>query len=192
MFNGIIKNTGTVEEIKISNKDCKIVLISKLKFSKKEIGDSVCCSGACLTLSKIYNNKLFFYVSKETLKRTNFSYLKKNSRVNIEKSLKFGARISGHFVQGHVDTTARIAYIKHIGKSWLIRFNINKKFKKLLIEKGSIAINGVSLTISKVFLKGFEISLIPHTLKSTNLFLLKKNDIVNVEFDILLKYINTI
>jgi len=192
MFNGIIKNTGTVKEIKISKKDCKIVIFSKLKFSKNEIGESVCCSGACLTLSKIYNNKLFFYVSKETLKRTNFRYLKKNSIINIEKSLKFGDKISGHFVQGHVDTTAKIAFIKHVGKSWLIRFNINTKFTKLLITKGSIAINGVSLTISKVLLKSFEISLIPHTLKLTNLFFLKKNDIVNVEFDILLKYINTI
>ena len=107
----------------------------------------------------------------------------------MEKPLKFGQRISGHFVQGHVDTTCKIKNIKILGKSWLIDFKLPKNYSKFIVEKGSITINGVSLTIAKIINTGFQIAIIPHTLKLTNLIKLKKNDIVNVEFDILGKYI---
>ena len=109
--------------------------------------------------------------------------------INIEKSLKYGNRVSGHFVQGHVDTTSFISKINVIGKSWYMYFKIPKKFIKYVAYKGSIAINGVSLTISKILNNGFQIVIIPQTLKCTNLIHLKKNDLVNIEFDILGKYI---
>ena len=192
MFNGIIKNTGKVSKIIFLKNDCFIKILSKLKFSKKEIGSSISCSGVCLTLTNISKNLTTFYVSKETLYKTNFGKLKIDDKINLEKSIKFGDRISGHFVLGHIDTTAKVKNIYLVGKTWFVNFVVSKKYKKLLIQKGSIAINGVSLTISKTFKKGFQITIIPQTLKLTNLIYLTKNDIVNVEFDFLLKYINNL
>ena len=163
-----------------------------MKLKNNEIGSSISCSGACLTVEKYNRNIIKFYVSKETLKKTTFKSLKKGSLINLEKSLKYGNRISGHFVQGHVDTTCSIKKIDFIGKSWLMYFKLARKYKKNLVPKGSIAINGVSLTIAKILNYGFQISVIPHTLKLTNLFFLKEKDLVNVEFDILGKYIKSI
>ena len=113
-------------------------------------------------------------------------------KINIEKSIQFGQKVSGHYVQGHVDTTAKISQIKIIDKSWVVDFKIPIKFKKNIVEKGSISINGVSLTISKITKFGFQVTIIPHTLKLTNLINLKKGNYVNIEFDILNKYLNNI
>ncbi len=191
MFNGIIRDTGKVKKIYKKNNNCVIEIVSKFTFKKKDIGSSISCSGACLTLDKFKKKIIFFYVSKETINRTNFKYLKKNDVVNLEKSMKFGQRISGHFVQGHIDTTAVVNKIQHVGKSWLISFHIPKKFRKYIIYKGSIAVNGVSLTISKIFKNNFQISVIPKTLKLTNLIKLQKKDVVNIEFDMVGKYIKS-
>tara|TARA_B100001123_G_scaffold305487_1_gene341261 strand:+ start:2284 stop:2868 length:585 start_codon:yes stop_codon:yes gene_type:complete len=192
MFNGIIKETGKINRINKNKNDCFIEILSRMKFEKKEIGSSISCSGACLTLEKYNKNLIKFYLSKETLNNTIFKYSKKGDIVNLEKSLKYGNRVSGHFVQGHVDTTSLVKKINFIGKSWLIHFKLPKKYKKYFVHKGSITINGVSLTIAKILNDGFLISVIPQTLKLTNLIKLKKNDLVNVEFDILSKYIKSL
>ena len=192
MFSGIIKSTGKVRRIYKKNKNCYLEIYTKMKFKKSEIGSSISCSGACLTVEKYNRNIVKFYVSKETLSKTTFKSLKKGNLINLEKSLKYGNRISGHFVQGHVDTTCSIKKIDFIGKSWIIYFKLPGKYKKYLAPKGSIAINGVSLTITKILKYGFQISVIPQTLKFTNLFLLKKKDLINIEFDILGKYIKSI
>ena len=192
MFNGIILAIGKVRKIYKKNNNCHLEIYTKKKVKNSEIGSSISCSGACLTVEKYNRNIIKFYVSKETLKKTTFKLLKKGSLINLEKSLKYGNRISGHFVQGHVDTTCSIKKIDFIGKSWLIYFNLPRKYRKYLVPKGSIAINGVSLTIAKILKYGFQISIIPHTLKLTNLFFLKEKDLVNVEFDILGKYIKSI
>jgi len=164
---------------------------SKLQFNHRELGSSVCCDGVCLTLVKIKKNIVYFYISKETLVRSKFKLSKKNDIINLEKSISFGQRISGHFTQGHVDTVAKIQKIKIIDKTWIISFQIlNKSLSKFLIEKASISINGVSLTISKVMKNSFEINVIPHTLKLTNLQNLKNKSLVNVELDIFSKYIH--
>ena len=189
MFNGIIKHIGKINKINKKKNYSRIEIFSKMKFSRSDIGSSISCAGTCLTLEKYRDNFSCFYISKETLNRTNFKFSKKNDLINLEKSLKFGNHVSGHFVQGHVDTTSRIKKIDCIGKSWFINFKLDKKYKKYLIQKGSIAINGVSLTISKILNDGFLIVVIPHTLKFTNLMYLKKDNIVNVEFDVLGKYI---
>ena len=124
------------------------------------------------------------------MKRSNFKTLKINQIINLEKSLSFGKSISGHFIQGHVDTVAKIKKIKFIDKAWVMNFEIfDKRLNKFLIEKASISINGVSLTISKIYRNSFEITIIPHTLKLTNLNNLKVNNLVNVELDIFSKYI---
>ena len=192
MFNGIIKNTGKISKIYKENNNCYIEISTKMKFSKNEIGSSISCSGACLTIEKYNRNLLKFHVSKETLNKTIFKSSKKGDIINLEKSLKYGNRISGHFIQGHVDTTCFIKKIHFIGKSWLINFELLKKYKKYLVAKGSITINGVSLTVAKILKYGFQISAIPQTLKLTNLIYLKERDLVNVEFDILGKYIKSI
>ena len=189
MFSGIIKHTGKISQIYRNNNNCVMEILSKIKFSKSEIGSSISCSGACLTLEKYKGNLIKFYISKETLSRTNFKSLNKGDLINLEKSLKYGDRISGHFVQGHVDTTGTIKKIDFVGKSWFVNFKLPKKYKKYLIQKGSITINGVSLTISKILKDGFQIVVIPQTLKLTNLMYLKEKDVVNIEFDVLGKYI---
>ena len=191
MFNGIIKNTGKIKSIYKKNNNCHLEIYTKMKFGKADVGSSISCSGACLTVEKYTNSFVKFYISKETLSKTTFKVLKKGSLINLEKSLKYGNRISGHFVQGHVDTTCSVKKIQFIGKSWLVSFNLPRKFKKYLVNKGSIAINGVSLTIAKILKYGIQISVIPQTLKFTNLFHLRENDLVNVEFDILGKYIKS-
>jgi riboflavin synthase len=190
MFNGIIFNTGIVKNIKKKKKSIYVGIQTKMNFSKKDLGSSVCCDGVCLTVDKIVKNKIYFYISNETLKRSNFRALKVTQKINLEKSLLFGKSISGHFIQGHVDTIAKIKKILFIDKAWVINFLIlDKKLKKFLIEKASISINGVSLTISKVNQNSFEITVIPHTLKLTNLKNLKVNSLANVELDIFSKYI---
>ena len=190
MFNGIVFNTGKVKSIKRSVNNALISIETGLKFTTNDLGSSVSCNGVCLTVIKITNKIINFYISKETLKRTNFKFIKKNEIINLEKSLIYGQKISGHFSQGHVDTIANIKKITFLDKTWLIRLKLNdKKFSKFLIDKASISINGVSLTISKVLNNFFEINVIPHTLKLTNLKNLKINDTVNVELDIFSKYI---
>ena len=191
MFNGIIYNTGSVHSIIKTKKSLFIGIKSKLRFNLKEVGSSVCCDGICLTLVNIKKNIIYFYISNETLTRSNFKLLKKNKIINLEKSITYGQKISGHFTQGHVDTVAKIQYVKIIEKTWIISFQIlNKSLTKFLVEKASISINGVSLTISKVIKNSFEINVIPHTLKLTNLKDLKTKSLVNIELDIFSKYID--
>ena len=151
MFNGIIYNQGIIKAIKRSPKYVKGSLVievsSNIRFKKSDIGESVCCDGVCLTLIRIKKKSFLFYLSKETLKRSNFKFIKIGKSINIEKSLTHGQKVSGHYVQGHVDTTGKIKSISIIDKSWNIKVSIPSKFKKYIISKGSISINGVSLTI---------------------------------------------
>ena len=189
MFNGIIKNTGKIIRI-YKKKNYSIIKIkSKIKFSQNDIGESISCSGACLTIEKVKKNLVDFYISKETLNKTIFKHSHKGDIINLEKSLKFGQRISGHFVQGHVDTTSLVDKINIVGKSWVINFRLLKKYKKYIVSKGSITINGISLTIAKILKGGFQIAVIPKTLALTNLANVKRNNLVNVEFDVMAKYI---
>ncbi|MFL2889250.1 MAG: riboflavin synthase [Pelagibacteraceae bacterium] len=189
MFNGIIYNKGIVKKIDIKSKSYIIKIFSKMKISKSEVGSSISCNGVCLTLIKIINQNIYFYLSKETISRSNFKNMKIGSVVNLEKSIKFGDKISGHYVQGHVDTTGKIKKITIIDKTWFVDIYLPMKFKKFIQEKASIAVNGVSLTISKLTKSGFQITIIPHSLKLTNLINLKKGSLINIEVDIFNKYI---
>ncbi len=189
MFNGIIYNTGEIKYLKKGVYSTHIGIKTNINFKKKDIGSSVCCDGVCLTITKIIKDIIFFYISNETLERSNFRSLRINQIINLEKSLLYGQNISGHFSQGHIDTTAKIIRINFIDKTWIIKLKISdNKFNKFLVEKASISINGVSLTIAKVYQNFFELNVIPHTLKLTNLKYLKRNSYVNVELDILSKY----
>ena len=189
MFNGIIFNQGKVCKIKKTKNGINLFLKSNIKVNKNHIGISISCDGVCLTLTSIKKNILEFYLSLETINRSKFRKIKIGDKINLELPVKKNQRLSGHICQGHVDTTAKINKILKNGKSLVFDFFIDKKFSKFLIEKASILINGVSLTISYLTKNSFKIWVIPHTLKYTNLSNLKKGDLVNVEIDILSKYI---
>ena len=189
MFNGIIYNQGIITKIIKRPKGLNIFVKSNIKVSNKDMGLSVACDGVCLTLISYKSKIMEFYLSKETIIRSKFKFLKIKDKINLELPLKYGTKISGHICQGHVDTIGKILSVKNIDKSYLFDFEINKKERKNIIEKASISINGISLTISKVTKKGFQIWIIPHTYKLTNLSSLKKGNLVNVEIDILSKYV---
>ena len=189
MFNGIIFNKGSITKISKRKNGINIFVKSDLNLSNKDIGISVSCDGVCLTLITIQKKIMEFYLSIETIKRSKFKYLKIDDLINLELPLKYGQSISGHICQGHVDTIGVIIDIKKIDKSYLFDFEINPKERKNIIEKASVCVNGISLTISKVTKKGFQVWVIPHTFQFTNLSKLKRGKLVNIEIDILSKYV---
>jgi len=189
MFNGIIFNQGKVDKIYKRKKGINLFVKSNLPLKSKDLGISISCDGTCLTLISKKNKTLEFYLSNETLNRTKFKKIKKGDIINLELPLKNGQNISGHICQGHVDYVSKLKKIKLIDKSYLMEFSTINAQKKNLIEKASILINGVSLTISKITKNGFEVWIIPHTYKFTNLSKLEKNSLVNIEVDILSKYV---
>ena len=189
MFNGIIYNQGSINKIVKRKKGLNIFVKSRLKVSSKDIGLSVACDGVCLTLISFEKQIMEFYLSNETIKRSKFKFLKLKDIINLELPLKYGTKISGHICQGHVDTVGKVFNVSKVDKSYVFEFEIPKKERKHLIEKASISVNGISLTISKVTKKGFQIWIIPHTYKETNLSTLKKSSLVNIEIDILSKYV---
>jgi riboflavin synthase len=189
MFNGIIYNQGTVTKILKRPSGINIFIKSNFKLSSKDIGLSIACDGVCLTLISYKLKIMEFYLSKETIIRSKFKFLKIKDVINLELPLKYGTKISGHICQGHIDTIGKVFNMKKIDQSYLFDFEILKKERKQLIEKASICVNGISLTISKVTQKGFQIWVIPHTFTETNLSTLKKNGLVNIEIDILSKYV---
>ena len=191
MFTGIVQNLADV----ISFKNGELEISTSLDLSDCKIGSSICCNGVCLTATEInfiedqYTFKV--NVGEETQDRTNFSNQEFNklAKINIEKSLKIGDEISGHFVYGHIDRTTNITNINKLDNSWEFYFkNFKNKDKNFIVEKASIAINGISLTIAKVDNNNFSISVIPHTFENTNLKYLKEQDLVNIEFDYLARF----
>ena len=189
MFNGIIFNQGRVDKILKRKKGINLFIKSNIPIKSKDIGVSISCDGVCLTLITLKNKILEFYLSNESLNRSKFKKTKKGDFINLELPLKNGQNISGHICQGHVDFFSKVKKIKLVDKSYNVEFSTSISQKKNLIEKASILINGVSLTISKITKNGFEVWIIPHTYKLTNLSKLKKNHLVNVEIDILSKYV---
>ena len=189
MFNGIIFNQGKVDKIFKRKKGINLFIKSNLSLKSKDLGTSISCDGVCLSLISKKNKTLEFYLSNETLNRTKFKKIKKGDIINLELPLKYGQNISGHICQGHVDCISRVKKIKLIDRSYVMEFSTNNAQKKNLIDKASILINGVSLTISKITKNGFVVWIIPLTYKLTNLSRLKKNSLVNIEIDILSKYV---
>ena len=189
MFNGIVFNQGQIFKIIKRTKGVNLFVKSSLKLNSKNLGISISCDGVCLTLVSKKGKILEFYLSNETLNRSKFKEINKGDFINLELPLKKGQNISGHICQGHVDYVSKVKKIKLIDKSYLMEFSANRSQKSNLIEKASILINGVSLTISKITKNGFEVWIIPHTYKLTNLSKLKMNSLVNIEIDILSKYV---
>tara|TARA_B100000945_G_C20337312_1_gene575584 strand:+ start:270 stop:869 length:600 start_codon:yes stop_codon:yes gene_type:complete len=191
MFSGIIENIGKVINIENNISNFNISIQSNFT-NELSIGESVAHNGVCLTVTHTDNNFYKVNCVKETLVKTNLQKLKLGDKVNLERSLKINSRISGHFVQGHVDCMGTCHFINKEKGNIFLRFQYPKKFKNLIFEKGSICVNGVSLTISKIQDKdlAFEVCIIPHTFMETTFQFMQEKDEVNLEFDMISKQIN--
>lgn len=184
MFTGLIEKTVQIKNMVFTSNGAKIEFVAD--FDDVKIGDSVAINGVCLTMTSINNNLFSADVMKETLNVSNLRYLKAQDEINLERAMKLSSRLDGHIVSGHIDCVATVENIAQDGFSKRISFNCDTD---LIIKKGSIAINGVSLTVTEVNNHSFEVSLIPETIKNTNLKNLKIGDKVNIEYDLFAKYI---
>jgi riboflavin synthase len=207
MFTGIIQDLVKIDKVKKTNLLSNIsetdiddnnradteITLNLRKFKKLKIGDSVAINGVCLTIAKLDKNKATFQIIDETIRKSCFSYIKKGDRVNIERSLKLGDRLEGHFILGHVDCIGKIEHIEKnkTGSNIIIEIT-DKSILHLIATKGSITIDGISLTVVKMIGNKVEIALIPHTLENTTLGIKNIGDIINVEVDILARYISNI
>jgi len=191
MFTGIIETTGKIEKI-IQNGTNKTFWISTPIAAELKVDQSVAHNGVCLTVEEISTDNHRITAIDETLIKTNLGDWKEGGTVNIERCLQMNGRLDGHIVQGHVDTTGTCIAVVEKDGSWEFSFRIDKKFGALIIEKGSISLNGISLTIFNVQEDGFTVAIIPYTYEHTNMKELKAGDKVNIEFDMIGKYVNRI
>ena len=191
MFTGIIEATGTITHIATNGSNKTFEVESPISTELK-IDQSISHNGVCLTVEKTSGNKHSLTAIEETLAKTNLNQWVVGSVVNLERCITLSARLDGHIVQGHVDTTATCTEIIEKDGSKEFSFEFDKKFGSLIIEKGSIAVNGISLTIFNVGDNNFTVAIIPYTLEHTNMQHLKKGDLVNIEFDMIGKYVNRI
>ncbi len=192
MFTGLIEEIGIIKNKISLGGGIKFIISASKVLNNLSIGDSININGACQTV--VEKNKNYFSVEtvEATLKKTNFNQLRIGDKVNIERSLKVENMFGGHFVLGHIDSVGKIKEIKKLTTSYLIKIQYPKEFSKYLINVGSIAIEGISLTIAEIKNDSFTVSIIPHTWKETNLSLKKIGDKVNLEFDVLGKYVEKI
>lgn len=192
MFTGIIEDLGTVEEMKRTRKGALLRLRTALPIGRIAIGDSIAVNGACLTVVAKRRGNIAMDVSAETLRRTTLGALETGDRVNLERCLTLGKLLGGHLVSGHVDGLGKIVSIAPEGDSRLYTFEVPAGAERYLVEKGSVAIDGVSLTVFGIRRRRFSVALIPHTLKVTTLGGKGPGDPVNVESDMLVKYVERI
>jgi riboflavin synthase len=189
MFTGIIEEVGRVERIERSSKGAKVRISASLVTEGSREGDSIAVNGVCLTALDITSTGFSADISHETLKRTTFSRIKAGSKVNLERAITLNTRLGGHIVLGHVDCLGRIDSIKKEGDFWTIRISYPKEIEPYLVYKGSIAVEGISLTIASLNEEFFEVAIIPKTWTLTNLSSLRVGDEVNLEADIISKYV---
>lgn len=188
MFTGIVQETGTVDRIVRSGSRLRLRIRSSFKEGEIRTGDSVNVNGACLTVETGTPPLFEVHVSRETMMRTTLSGLREGEKVNLELAMRAGDRFGGHMVQGHVDGTGKVVRISRSGEDTVLRVSHPDHLGEFVVEKGSVSMNGVSLTVSAQRKSWFEVTLIPHTLKNTNLSSLKVGYRVNIETDILGKY----
>ena len=189
MFSGIVEDLGTIVKVEERGRNKDLIIYSYLAQELK-IDQSIAHNGVCLTVVDIHNQNYRVTAVEETLKVSNIGLLKEGDHVNLERSLRMSDRIDGHMVQGHVDDVSEVMKIEEFDGSWKIRFNVLKGHEHLMVHKGSICLNGVSLTISALEEDFFEVTIVPYTFENTNFKYLRSGAVVNVEFDILGKYIS--
>ncbi len=188
MFTGIIETIGTIKDVTINGTN-KTFWVAAAVTNELKVDQSVAHNGVCLTVEAINDNVHCLTAIDETLKKTNLHYWQVGTVVNIERCMQMNGRLDGHIVQGHVDSIAVCKKIIEKNGSWEYDFEIDVKFAKLIIEKGSIAVNGISLTLFNVTNNGFTVGIIPYTYNHTNMQYVQVNDTVNIEFDIIGKYV---
>lgn len=188
MFTGIIETLGKVKELKEEQSNVHLTIESEIT-SELKIDQSVAHNGVCLTVVSIDENNYTVTAIEETLSKTNLNSLAVGDYINIERAMKLGDRLDGHIVQGHVDQTAVCEHIEEVEGSWIFTFSYDKSMHNITIEKGSITVNGVSLTVVNSKEHSFSVAIIPYTYKHTTFKYLKPNSIVNLEFDVVGKYV---
>jgi riboflavin synthase len=191
MFTGIIENTGTVEEI-IQNRGNKSFLISSPISAELKVDQSLSHNGVCLTVEETGNGRHRVTAIAETLSKTNLGHWQPGSLINLERCMQLNGRLDGHMVQGHVDCVARCTQVVEKDGSWEYSFEFPESFRKYIIEKGSVTLNGISLTCFNLTGNQFSVAIIPYTYQHTNMRNTKIGDILNIEWDMVGKYINRI
>lgn len=189
MFTGLVREVGEVGWLRRTDTAVQLMLKAPKTSTRVRTGDSIAVNGCCLTVTAHRNMRLMFDLLEESLDRTNLGQLKPGGLVNLERSLRMDGRLGGHFVQGHVDGTAAVVGIEEKGADVRLDIALPQEFARYIVFKGSIAVNGVSLTVAEITDDRFSVWIIPHTLENTNLGNLEVGDAVNLEFDILAKYV---
>ena len=189
MFTGIIEETGTIKKKKLNQDGMELTIHAEKVLEDLKVNDSISCSGVCLTVTKLKDTCFFVQLVEETLNRTNAKFWEINTELNLERSLLPTTRLGGHFVQGHVDTTIKIKDINQNNESAVWNFEMPKKIENYIVEKGSVCLDGISLTIANKFHESFSVALIPHTLEITTWKNKKISDSINVEVDMMAKYL---
>jgi riboflavin synthase len=188
VFTGIVEEVGLIQELRFMSQGAAVTVKAGQIAAGIKIGDSVAVNGVCLTATRIGADFFACDISAETLRISSFKQAKQGSRVNLERSLMVGDRLGGHFVQGHVDGVGRLISKSASGEGFEMSFDFPRELERYLVYKGSISVNGISLTISSLVKEAFSVAVIPHTFESTNLGQLIIGDLVNLEVDILGKY----
>ena len=190
MFTGIIEDLGTVKKIKRKPKDVEFTFeVGHIKLKEVVLGDSISVNGTCLTVTSLGKKTFTVDASHETLAKTNLGKLKIEKRVNLERALRAGDKLGGHIVNGHVDGVGKVSSKTKKGESIEFRFSVPKNLSKYIVEKGSVAIDGVSLTVNSVKGNQFVVNIIPYTQEATTFGALRKGSVVNIECDIIGKYV---
>ncbi|HNU89308.1 MAG TPA: riboflavin synthase [Ferruginibacter sp.] len=189
MFTGIIEKTGVIEEV-LSNGTNRTFLVSSPLYNELKVDQSLSHDGVCLTIETLKDGFHQVTAIAETLHKTNLGTWQKGSIVNLERCMQLNGRLDGHFVQGHVDTTAKCLDVVNQNGSWEYRFGFDKSFSSLIIEKGSVTVNGISLTCFNVTRDQFTVAIVPYTYQHTNISRIKTGDTVNIEWDMVGKYVN--
>ncbi|MEP6937331.1 MAG: riboflavin synthase [Chthoniobacterales bacterium] len=192
MFTGLVEEVGTILSIHASRRGTQLQISAQRITEQIDDGDSVSVNGCCLTVASHHEEKITFDLLEETLARTNLKMLRQDSPVNLERALAAAARLGGHFVQGHIDCAARVLAFDEAGPDCRLEIELPDQFARYVVKKGSIAINGISLTVADVFPHSFVAWIIPHTKRQTNLAATASGDLVNLEFDLLAKYVERI
>ncbi len=189
MFTGIVEGQGKVKRLTMRGADAVLEIETGISLAEVSIGDSIAVNGTCLTVTSLQQNNFQADVSAETLSRTTLKLLQSGHKVNLEKSLRVGGFVGGHFVLGHVDATGRVLSQTQKSGSLILAVEMNENISRYIVEKGSVAVDGISLTVNKLEKSRFYVNIIPHTAANTTLVIRKEGDLVNIETDILGKYV---
>ncbi|MBN2061070.1 MAG: riboflavin synthase [Deltaproteobacteria bacterium] len=189
MFTGLVEGTGKIRSITLTGGDMRLSIVPLFDMTDCKLGESVSVNGVCLTVTEVNKNIISMYVSRETVSSSSLGGFKQGQEVNLERALTISSRLGGHLVSGHIDAVGRILKKERVHDSWLMRIETDKSISKYIIRKGSIAVDGISLTVNNCEDTFFEVNIIPETARMTTILNRKVGDLVNIETDLIGKYI---